>query len=362
VEGVAVTLSFWKGRRVFLTGHTGFKGAWLSLWLAELGAKVSGYALAPATDPNLFELGGVAEGLAANTIADIRDLEALRHAMRAADPKIVIHMAAQPLVRDSYADPIGTYATNVMGTAHLLESVRSLPSVRAVVVVTTDKCYENNEWVWGYREVDRLGGRDPYSNSKACAELVTAAYRQSFFKGDDAAPAIASARAGNVIGGGDWSKDRLVPDILRGSISPSGELRLRNPEAVRPWQHVLEPLSGYLLLAERLASGETGFDEGWNFGPYAGEERPVIEVAKAIVDSLGVGKVVVDRDPTAPHEATLLQLDCSKARAKLGWAPKFQFERTITFTSSWYAAWLQGKDMKSFTRAQIREYASLGAD
>lgn len=356
-----MTPSFWSGCRVFLTGHTGFKGAWLSLWLAELGAKVSGYALTPATEPNLFELGGVESRLVANTIADIRDLESLRSAMRACDPEIVIHMAAQPLVRESYADPIGTYATNVMGTAHLLESVRSLPSVRAVVVVTTDKCYENNEWVWGYREVDRLGGRDPYSNSKACAELVTAAYRQSFFRSAASVTAVATARAGNVIGGGDWSNDRLVPDILRGCFSASGEVRLRNPQAVRPWQHVLEPLRGYLLLAERLASGQKGYDEGWNFGPDPGDERAVVDVAQAIVTSLGVGKLVVDRDPNAPHEATLLQLDCAKVRAKLGWTPKLRFEETVAFTSAWYAAWRQGNDMKAFTRAQIRDYVALGA-
>ena len=356
-----MTPSFWNGRRVFLTGHTGFKGAWLSLWLAELSAKVSGYALPPAADPNLFELGGVEGHLAASNLADIRDLESLRRAMRACEPEVVIHMAAQPLVRESYADPLGTYSTNVIGTAHLLESVRSLPSVRAVVVVTTDKCYENKEWIWGYREVDRLGGRDPYSNSKACAELVTAAYRQSFFHSDASVAAIATARAGNVIGGGDWSNDRLVPDILRGCFSASGEVRLRNPHSVRPWQHVLEPLRGYLLLAERLASGQKGYDEGWNFGSDPGDERAVIDVAQAIVSSLGVGKLVIDRDANAPHEATLLQLDCAKARARLGWTPKLRFVDTISLTSAWHAAWQQGKDMKAFTRTQIREYAALGA-
>lgn len=357
-----MTPSFWNGRRVFITGHTGFKGAWLSLWLGELGAKVSGYALPPATEPNLFTLGGVADHLVTNTIADICDLESVCCAMRSADPEIVIHMAAQPLVRESYADPIGTYATNVMGTVHVLEAVRSLPGIRAVVVVTTDKCYENREWVWGYREVDRLGGCDPYSNSKACSELVTAAYRQSFFHSDACMTAIATARAGNVIGGGDWSNDRLVPDILRGCFTLSGEVRLRNPLAVRPWQHVLEPLSGYLLLAERLASGEKGYDEGWNFGPDLGDERAVIDVAQAIITSLGVGKLVVDHDPNALHEAILLQLDCAKARAKLGWKPRFRFEETIAFTSTWYAAWQQGKEMKTFTRSQIREYVALGAN
>jgi len=358
LEDVVVTPEFWSGRRVFLTGHTGFKGSWLSLWLIGCGAKVSGYSLAPVTTPNLFDLGEVAGGLAAHNIADIRDLSALRDAMLAADPEIVIHMAAQPLVRESYADPIGTYGTNVMGTANVLEAVRGQSGVRAVVVVTTDKCYENREWLWGYREVDRLGGHDPYSNSKACSELVTQSYRQSFFHAPGSA-AIASARAGNVIGGGDWSKDRLVPDILRGCFSASGEVTIRNPRAVRPWQHVLEPLSGYLLLAEQLASGNKGYDEGWNFGPDIADTRLVIDVAGAIVKALGKGKLVIGQDPNAPHEANLLQLDCAKARAKLGWKPKFGFEDTIAYTSDWYAAWDQGKDMKAFTREQIRNYMAL---
>ncbi len=349
-----ITPSFWKDRRVFLTGHTGFKGAWLSLWLAELGAKVSGFALAPVSEPNLFELAGIADLLSANVIADVRELNALRQAVHNAGPEIVIHMAAQPLVRESYADPIGTYATNVMGTAHLLEAIRSLETVRAVIVVTTDKCYENNEWVWGYREVDRLGGRDPYSNSKACAELVTASYRQSFFRNVPAAPAIATARAGNVIGGGDWSEDRLIPDILRGCFGPSAEVILRNPVAVRPWQHVLEPLGGYLLLAEHLVNNGALNDDAWNFGPHEGEERPVLEVANAVVESMGIGKVIIRKDPDAPHEATLLRLDCSKARARLGWAPTFRFQETIAFTTAWYAAWHKGEDMANFTRDQIR--------
>lgn len=349
--------SFWNGRRVFLTGHTGFKGSWLSIWLSELGAKVSGYALAPATEPNLFTLGGVADSLFASTIADIRQVDTLRSAMQAFEPEIVIHMAAQPLVRNSYADPIGTYSTNVMGTVNVLDCVRELSSVRGVVIVTTDKCYENNEWVWGYRESDRLGGRDPYSNSKACAELVTQAYRQSFFH-MPGAPAIGSARAGNVIGGGDWSKDRLVPDIVRGACSASQEIFLRNPDAVRPWQHVLEPLRGYLMLAERLANGSCA--EGWNFGPDQSDARAVAVVAQAIVSALGAGKIVVDRDPNAPHEAGRLQLDCSKARAKLGWWPLIDFKESISLTAAWYAAWRRGEDMKVFTRKQIREYSSLG--
>jgi CDP-glucose 4,6-dehydratase len=352
-----VTPAFWRNRRVFVTGHTGFKGAWLSIWLAEMGADVSGYALAPATEPNLFTLGKVAEAIASNSIADIRDLEALRRAMRAAAPEVVIHMAAQPLVRESYADPIGTYATNVMGTAHVLEVARGLSEVRAVVVVTTDKCYRNNEWPWGYREIDRLGGRDPYSNSKACAELVVDAYRQSFFLAKGAA-LIASARAGNVIGGGDWSKDRLVPDIVRGCCSESGVTRLRNPNAVRPWQHVLEPLRGYLVLAEHLMTGAHG--EAWNFGPDTADARAVSDVATAIVSALGEGKLLIGTDPNAPHEAMLLQLDCTKARTELGWHPRLDFTQTIDLTSSWYGAWRRGEDMAKFTRAQIAAYIALG--
>lgn len=357
---MAVTPSFWEGRRVFLTGHTGFKGGWLAIWLSELGAKVSGYALAPATDPNLFDLSNIERDMVANTIADIRDLESLRRAMHGCDPEIVFHMAAQPLVREGYADPVGTYETNMMGTVHVLECARSLSNIRAVIVVTTDKCYENKEWHWGYREIDRLGGRDPYSNSKACAELAADAYRQSFFR--STMTAVATVRAGNVIGGGDWSANRLVPDILRGCFSASGEVRLRNPEAVRPWQHVLEPLRGYALLAERLVSQEPGYDESWNFGPNPGDGRTVFDTAQAIVALLGKGKLVVDRDSGAPHEAMLLHLDCAKAKAKLGWTPKYHFAEAIAATSAWYEAWRSGKDMRAFTRAQIRDYAAFEAD
>lgn len=353
-----MTPGFWRGRRVFLTGHTGFKGAWLSLWLAELGAKVSGYALLPYTDPNFFTLAGIAKRMHANTIADIRDLERLRNAVHAADPEIIIHMAAQPLVRQSYKDPVGTYAVNVMGSVNLLESARDLPGLRAMVVVTTDKCYENREWVWGYRENDRLGGRDPYSNSKACAELVTQAFRQSFFK---KGPGVATARAGNVIGGGDWSDDRLVPDIVRGCFGASGEVKLRDPDAVRPWQHVLDPLSGYLLLAERLMSGKTGYDEEWNFGPANGEGRTVGEVAAAIVGAIGTGRIVAISQDSAPHEAGLLTLDCAKARARLGWKPRLDFVESVTFTAAWYAAWRAGQDMERFSCEQIRKFSALGA-
>lgn len=351
--------AFWRGKRVFLTGHTGFKGAWLSLWLAEMGAKVSGYSLAPATEPNLFTLAKVGDVLKASTIADVRDLERLRAAMTSAAPDIIVHMAAQALVRQSYVDPAGTYGTNVMGTVHVLEAARHMSSVQAIVVVTTDKCYENKEWLWGYREIDRLGGRDPYSNSKACAELVSDAYRRSYF--GDTATGLGTARAGNVIGGGDWSRDRLVPDIVQGCLGADGKVRLRNPDAVRPWQHVLEPLSGYLVLAERLATGVKGSAEGWNFGPDPRDARTVQEVAEAIIGGLGAGKLVVDRDPNAPHEAGLLQLDCNKAKSRLGWLPAFDFDKTITFTAGWYRAWHEGQDMAAFTRAQINEYTALRA-
>ncbi len=355
-----MTSAVWDSRRVFLTGHTGFKGGWLALWLAKLGAKVSGYALAPSTEPNIFTLAGVDKAVVASTIADLADRDALAMAMEACDPEVIFHLAAQPLVRDSYADPVGTYVTNVLGTAHVLDVARRLKNLRAVVIITTDKCYENNEWVWGYRENDRLGGHDPYSNSKACAELITDSFRKSFFKVRHGAALVASARAGNVIGGGDWSRDRLVPDILRGCFSAKAEIVLRNPKATRPWQHVLEPLSGYLLLAEKLLVGVPGLDEGWNFGPPTEDVRPVIDVANAVVGQIGVGRILIDQYPNAPHEANLLQLDCSKARSKLGWRPKFDFQTAISFTAAWYAAWHRGEDMKAFTRAQITDYETLG--
>jgi CDP-glucose 4,6-dehydratase len=326
-----------RGRRVFVTGHTGFKGAWLTAWLLELGADVTGYALEPPTDPNLFDELDLA-GRITHHIADVRDLGALREAMVAARPEVVLHLAAQPLVRLSYEQPVETYATNIMGVVNLLESVRSVPSVRAVVNVTSDKCYENRESGQAYAEDDPMGGFDPYSSSKGCSELVTAAYRRSFF-GEGVSPvAVASARAGNVIGGGDWAKDRIVPDCVR-ALAAGATIVVRNPDAVRPWQHVLEPLSGYLLLASRMIADGHAFDGPWNFGPEPGEDWPVRAVADAIVEAWGSGSwATPDAAAPQPHEARLLSLDISKARRDLGWRPVYDVRHALRATAEWYAA------------------------
>lgn len=340
---------FWAGRRVLLTGHTGFKGAWLACWLRGLGADAFGLSLAPATSPSLHGLLGGCPGV----FADINDRAALAAAFAAHRPEVVLHLAAQALVRPSYSVPVETFATNVLGTVSLLDAVRACPQTRAVVIVTSDKAYENREWVWPYREEDALGGHDPYSASKGCAEIATAAMRRSFF-GPGRHPArIATARAGNVIGGGDWSADRLVPDIVRGL--GRGEVVLRNPGSLRPWQHVLEPLCAYLLLAEKLADGP-GYEEGWNIGPDPADSRPVREVAGAMLAALGQGRVVEQPDPAAPHEAQLLTLDSAKARARLGWQPRWGFAEAIARTAEWYAAWRAGADMAAFTRAQIAAF------
>lgn len=343
---------FWHGRRVLVTGHTGFKGAWLSFLLAEMGSEVSGVAQAPATSPNLHDILDIpARG---NFIhADINDRDALAGLMRAARPEVVIHMAAQSLVRPSYQQPVETFATNVLGTVSVLDAIRSCPETRAALVVTSDKAYENNEWHWGYRETDALGGHDPYSASKGAAEIATSAMRRSFFHKDAHPARIASARAGNVIGGGDWSVDRLVPDIVRGCLSSDGVVHLRKPGSIRPWQHVLEPLDGYLKIAERLCLDPEGADEAWNIGPEASSSRTVKEVADAIVASLGRGRVEVTPDAKAPHEAHLLTLDCTKAKFSLGIAPRLTFEETIAMTGQWYGAWSRQEDMKKITRDQI---------
>jgi CDP-glucose 4,6-dehydratase len=357
MDGLGMTQQFWQGKRVFLTGHTGFKGGWLSLWLQQLGAELTGYALQAPTEPSLFEVAGVARGMR-SIIGDVRDGDSLKRAMSGARPDIVIHMAAQPLVRYSYANPVETYSTNVMGVVHLLEAVRATDSVRSVVNVTSDKCYENKEWPWGYRENEAMGGYDPYSNSKGCAELVTAAYRSSFFNPEKYAEhgvAVATGRAGNVIGGGDWALDRLIPDMLR-AIGCGQAVRIRHPDAVRPWQHVLEPLSGYLMLAEKLYTHGPANAEGWNFGPHDTDARPVRWIIERMTQVWGEGASwALDGQPQ-PHEATSLKLDCSKARARLGWQPRWDLGVTIEKIVEWHKALEQGADMRQTTLSQINTY------
>lgn len=349
---------FWNDKRVFLTGHTGFKGSWLSLWLASMGAKVTGYALAPNTTPNLFSVLAINSLIEKSHIADIRDLVSLQNAMSQAKPDVVIHMAAQPLVRYSYANPVETYATNVMGTVHVLESTRSIDSVRATVVVTTDKCYENKEWVWGYRENESMGGFDPYSNSKGCAELVTSAYRQSYFSSPHSTNGVASARAGNVIGGGDWSEDRLIPDAIK-AFEENKPLMIRNPLATRPWQHVLEPLSGYLILAQALYEQGSVFASGWNFGPCDEDNRAVKEVVDLLISRWGETARWEKEGSDQPHEANLLKLDCSKARTQLGWTPKWNLETAVQKIVQWQKAYQGKENMQEISLAQINHYMSF---
>lgn len=353
VEDLDVTSSFWHGKRVFLTGHTGFKGGWLALWLSELGAEVHGYALAPPTTPSFFIATRLAKHLASHTLADLRDGDALKRAMVAAQPEVVFHLAAQPLVRYSYIEPVETFAVNVMGTIHLLEAVRALPGVRAVVNVTTDKCYENREWVWPYRENEALGGHDPYSASKAGAEIVTAAWRRSFL--DTAGVRVASARAGNVIGGGDWAPDRLVPDFLR-ALDAGQELVIRSPQAIRPWQHVLEPLAGYLQLAELLAA-DADVAEAWNFGPADDDARLVSWIVDTLCARVPGARWRVDGAPQ-PHEANTLKLDSAKARSRLNWHPRWRLDEALRRTLDWHLAWKTGADMTEFSLAQIRDYVA----
>jgi CDP-glucose 4,6-dehydratase len=350
----------WQGRRVFLTGHTGFKGGWLSLWLSSLGAQIRGYALDPESEPNLFILASVA-AILDDVRGDIRDYAKLEAAMTEFRPEVVFHLAAQPLVRRSYADPLGTYATNIMGTAHLLEAVRKTPSVRAVVCVTTDKCYQNQEWVWPYREADPLGGHDPYSSSKACAEIVSAAYRSSFFPTSrlhEHRVGLASARAGNVIGGGDWSEDRLIPDLIRG-FQVNQPVRIRLPKAVRPWQHVLEPLHGYILLAEQLIAQREEAASAFNFGPREEDVWPVDRIANTVAAKWGEGASWICDTVPGVHEARTLKLDASKARAELGWQPRMGTELALEWTIAWYRAWQKGENMGRKTRDQISAYKGL---
>ncbi len=357
---VLVMAGFWANRRVLVTGHTGFKGAWMTFWLAEMGAEVSGLALPPSTTPNLHDILDL--GSRGRFVhADINDGPALDALIREARPEVVIHMAAQALVRPSYAAPVETFATNVLGTVALLDAVRRSPETRAVLVVTSDKAYENLEWPWGYRETDALGGHDPYSASKSCAEIAAASMRLSFFGSNGHAARIATVRAGNVIGGGDWSQDRLVPDIVRGCLGETGVVHLRNPGAVRPWQHVLDPVGAYLMLAERLHTAPDGVDEAWNIGPDAAENRPVREVAEAVVAAIGRGRIEAAAEVNAPHEAHLLTLDCAKARTRLNWRPRLDFAATVEMTAAWYSAWARGDDMTSLTRAQIAAFAGSRA-
>jgi CDP-glucose 4,6-dehydratase len=352
MEDMEMNQEFWRGKRVFLTGHTGFKGGWLSLWLQSMGAEVHGYSLTPPTETNFYEVAEVAKGMATSVIADILDASNFSKAMQLAKPEIVFHLAAQPLVRYSYEQPVETYAVNVMGTVNMLEAVRSTPSVKAVVNITTDKCYENREWFWGYRENEAMGGYDPYSSSKACAELVTSAYRQSFM--ESAGISLASARAGNVIGGGDWADDRLIPDFLR-AMDAGETLNIRSPNSIRPWQHVLEPVYGYLLLAEQLYINGTDFDEGWNFGPADKDAKSVKWIVERMAEIRKNVKWKCDETPQ-PHEANYLKLDSSKAHNKLKWQPCWQLKTALQKTLEWHEAWRNNGDMYLVTMSQIEDY------
>jgi CDP-glucose 4,6-dehydratase len=348
-----VNPAFWKGKKVFITGHTGFKGSWLSLWLQEMGAFVKGYALEPNTFPNLFTQANVAHNMHSE-IGDITDLNHITESMKAFNPEVLIHMAAQPLVRLSYQEPVLTYATNVMGTVNVLEAARKCSNLKAIVSVTTDKCYENKEWAWGYRENEPMGGHDPYSSSKGCAELVTAAYRKSFFNDENSA-FLASARAGNVIGGGDWSADRLIPDILR-AFEKKEPVIVRNPMSTRPWQHVLEPISGYLVLAQHLFEDGSNIAEGWNFGPKDEDCKPVSWILDKMVTNWGKGASWELDKNNNPHEAGYLKLDCSKAAMRLNWFPKWNLEYTLESIINWHQHYLAQKNIQEQCLLEIAKY------
>ncbi len=353
----ALRPDFWQRRRVLVTGHTGFKGGWLSTWLSEMGALVLGYALKPDTEPSFYTQSRLASRVE-SVHGDVRHTDDLRDVTRRLEPEVVFHLAAQPIVRRSYRNPVETFGTNVMGTVSVLEAVRSTPSVRAVVIVTSDKCYENRERLWGYREDEALGGRDPYSASKACAELVTAAYLRSFFGGGDRSIGVATVRAGNVIGGGDWAEDRLVPDAIR-ALQRHESLVLRNPKSVRPWQHVLEPLAGYLMLAEQLHGDGPNWSGAWNFGPRDEDSVTVSALAELLFKHWGEGRWLIVSDPMAPHEAGCLKLDCSKARHVLGWRPRLALEEAVKLTAVWYrmaGSAPAAPDMYRLTAEQIRDY------
>lgn len=357
---MALCHGFWRGRRVFVTGHTGFKGSWLCHWLLAEGAEVVGLALPPPTEPALFTLLRLASRMQ-HRLGDIRDRETVQRAMAEARPEVVLHLAAQPLVRASYREPVPTWETNVLGTIQVLEAVRRTPSVRACLIITSDKCYENREWVWGYREEDAMGGHDPYSASKGAAELAVASWRRSFFAEPDACR-IASARAGNVIGGGDWAADRLVTDLVT-ALRRGEPLRLRNPLATRPWQHVLEPLSGYLHLAWRLCQDDgQRFAEGWNFGPEDGSIITVRELAQRLIRAYGRGTIIEAQDPRQPHEAQWLKLDISKARARLGWFPIWDIDTTVQRTAGWYRAVDAGADAVALADADLHAYTTAARE
>lgn len=355
--------TFWKDKRVFITGHTGFKGSWLCMLLHSLGARVTGFSLNPPTTPSMYELCRI-DSLVYSIVGDIRSRESVQEALLSAKPDIVIHMAAQPLVRTSYQHPVQTYEINVMGTVNLLESVRLAVrkgiDIQAVINVTTDKCYENKEWAWGYREQDTLGGYDPYSNSKACSELVTICYRNSFFnlnEYDNHGLALASARAGNVIGGGDWATDRLIPDFIRALLSGK-TLKIRNPGAIRPWQHVLEPLSGYLLLAQKLCKDGKRFSQSWNFGPSDQDAKPVEWIVRELCAKWGKNTSYVIEPDDKRHETHYLKLDCSKARSELGWNPKWNTDQALDRTVEWTRAFQQNQDLRDISLIQIEQYCS----
>ena len=358
--GLKIDLSFWKGKRVLITGHTGFKGAWLSLLLFKLEANVFGYALPPPTNPSLFKEAEIEKSIT-SYIGDVRDYENFLSVMHKSQPEIVIHMAAQPLVRDSYKIPIDTYSINVMGTVHVLEACRNTPSVKSIVNVTTDKCYENKEWLWGYRENEPMGGYDPYSNSKGCSELVTSSYRNSYFNPKDYnqhGVAVASARAGNVIGGGDWANDRLIPDFIK-AISKGEKVKIRSPYAIRPWQHVLEPLSGYILLAEKLYKDGVDYAEGWNFGPEDSDARNVEWIISEICSLWGEDSSYEIDESNKLHEANYLKLDCSKAKSKLNWNSRWDIKTTLKLIVEWNKAYLNSDDIRIKTEEEIKQYFQL---
>ena len=353
MEDMVIKKSFWKGRRVLITGHTGFKGGWLSLWLTKLGAKVYGYAIDPPNSPSFFKEAKVESFIEKSIYGNILDIELFTKKMLDISPEIVIHMAAQSLVKDSYSNPKLTLSTNIMGTVNLFEAIRKTPSVKAVLNITSDKCYENNETDIGYTEKDPMGGFDPYSSSKGCSELISSAYRNSFFH--NSGIALATARAGNVIGGGDWAKDRIIPDAVR-AFQNNKPLLVRNPKATRPWQHVLEPLSGYILLCQRLIESPRDFSEGWNFGPSFGDVSTVSKVVDILSRNWGDGASWTYDNRYHPHEAALLKLDCSKANTRLNWMPIWHLDQALTETLQWYKSWIDNKDMNQFSLFQIDYY------